>query len=595
MKNKSDVSFAVAGYYRQIMEAVYESLKLRHTGEKVALEYGADVRVIRIEKGEEKKHSIELKFKKGKIGIYDKDLYQTIYNFYLQTKDDDSFNFISNTDISSTDEKIVRNKNRYIKHLLLKYEITKIQKNKNSTLTKKNEELIKIVTSNKNEKSIDKKIEKSFEEMVKCSEIIDLSQISIFAEKCTFNFLSEKKNINISNKKDSIKRLIKEQILGIENEDVENIINKLVIKFLDKSVSNSLLEDGEVETSFRMLEYQTVKEIITNYNEKIDVQDYLLLRKFNEMIDKFNVEGLEKDEIINLYNKDFMNYKNELFMGNKTELEALYENGFGIIGYLLQFNLFELLISKDTLIITNSKGKNIGIANKGLYDFMSIIQYLKSYETENRDGISTGEFFYGEFIKIAKYTIRYIFNNRMKKKEKEYDFMYKSDFRKIIDNSENTLIIKPAPLLAKNFLYNFLIEYPLGLKKVMIAMDATDFSQINNYKLNKIGEQNADERMAHIVKMIDYEIEVSGAQIIILNFQYTPLLNVIEMTQVLKCVEKYSEIIFIIIQNHSMKNFYKVNNISEIDNKYIISEYDEKNTIKNLILMKDDATIIHLK
>lgn len=150
--NKEDVPASIAGFYYQILLACREitSLVVKEAAPetKVGIERGADVKVIH-QSGNEQ--SIEAKFYGSKFNKYSQPIYHTIFNFYKNSRDDNSLVFETNVPIDDdTSGRIsfaqpwagISNEDmpkyiKYVKVCLIKEWIEKQEKEKTKTIKKK--------------------------------------------------------------------------------------------------------------------------------------------------------------------------------------------------------------------------------------------------------------------------------------------------------------------------------------------------------------------------------------------------------------------------------------------------------------------------
>lgn len=310
----TDVPESISGYYYQILLAIRELFKLVNDNDGVGIEKGADIRLF---KRLEKNYSIEAKFYSKDFDRNSEPITHTIYNFYNNCLDDESFTFETNVKINDSllseisnetdSNKITENQVQYICYCIMKESLgLTIEKDNNKyKLGDKFKEFLINSEINFNKNITQKHYEYYYNKFSKEETIdffgkdIDKSKVKLLISKIRFKAGSEEtKAKSISQLKNDIKS--KFINFDLDSLHYDEVIKYIVDKFLETTIENNELK------------IITLKDL-KNELKKIKENDYKLNLKFynGEFIRK--VEELDKKVFNQIEDSYEGNYKEELF------------------------------------------------------------------------------------------------------------------------------------------------------------------------------------------------------------------------------------------------------------------------------------------
>ena len=381
MAKNTDVHGSVAGYYYQVLLACRELTKLKNEGDCVGVECGADIRIMK----NGKKTSIESKFHKGKMGLYDPDIVKTIYNFYRYSSNDEKLYFNTNVTMTGTkgNELLTNDWNNplkknerinFIKRCILKHSISHCMKDEfekyKKELCKNNgkKEDIKDSDYLENlEKEIFEENKKEYKMYAYFDDTVDYNSL---ADKIEFKFEDKDKELSICDLRSQILESIKNNFLKEkESDDVINgIIDALVYKFFFVITINSKKDNPSFD-ELDKVSINDLKDCIKNYEEMLD--------KYNSVCELANIlRAFEQEESI------FIEILDEEYSGNNKEL--LLQK------YKFIRNIFQKYISDeknfDNLIKTYSIGDKISWDS--ILKVISICAIISVYKGVNENNIN---------------------------------------------------------------------------------------------------------------------------------------------------------------------------------------------------------------
>ena len=301
-RKTTDVHGSIAGYYYQVLLACRELSILTDQDGCVGVEAGADIRIIK----SGKRISVEAKFHKDNMSKFSPDIVKTIYNFYLNSSDDEELIFTANVGLTKQEYKdlLVDNwrnqdfndiKVDFIKKCLLRHCIEHDTKGKF---------LLYVNEVNQKEGITEEKGNKYYVEKLE-SEVFDIKTkeyeaYSIFYGKADYISFSNKLKFIFENqdKQDSIRNLrcqIIENIRknyfeesAIDKAIGEDIIDALVYEFFTSITYNSMLTKPKF-LDLKKVSIKDLKDCIKNYK--------LRLEGYNKVFEKENIlRAFEEEE-----------------------------------------------------------------------------------------------------------------------------------------------------------------------------------------------------------------------------------------------------------------------------------------------------------
>lgn len=521
---KTDVAGAISGYYKQIYVATKELLSLKIDNSCVGIECGADVRVFHSNNMNE---STEVKFYKSKIGLYSSEISKTIYNFYWKSYNDIKLTFSSNTEIpesdifeKNTEEFTISNnfKKQFILHSLIKHNLNQSEENKIkiSKYFKQCGTICNKCTSfycgNCISNFVKRKINFYPSEFMKIIEINESVNIVDFSSKIQFQFENKDKIESITLLKNELLYLLKENyqryIKDLNDIILEAVIHKIALSFFDTTVFNSILK------TTKNIDYHTHKKLcrsdvigfIKNYAEFLDeyTEDVLEL-KILDIVEKAN---LDKEKILFKFNQEYNEYlrsKNIIDVFDSSSIKTyfknigmkfksddegnevvkrfmLYNDGLGLIAYLMTLKISEISVYKDKLFIkANFDDKGLFIGNFEYYNYKNASQYVynnKESENEFYRYAQVGDSSFLEtvskncitpLIKIDKLGKSITLDEYRKINLLPFGIFNK--LRELVSKNSNLLIISKANMKRKPFINALLSAIPNNLTTLIIAED----------------------------------------------------------------------------------------------------------------------------
>ncbi|MGE7696708.1 hypothetical protein ACQKNC_21880 [Lysinibacillus sp. NPDC094177] len=589
----TDVSASIAGYYKQILIAIYQLLNCTDSEDFVGIECGADVRVF---KSSGERASLEVKFKDS-ISPYEEDIYKTMYNFYLNSKDDKDLIFTTNVKIelpfsqaepeNDMKEPNVELKRLYILHLLLKYIKNKPSTNEGKQLFSDAKKNIKTKCNNscmlnkKYDKANEKKLCKTcLEQLAKyylknpkqILKILNLfksqEDFYTFVSKIEFQFEElDKWNSKIDIKRKSIE-LLKENFNNYmqisKEEDYEAIFNKISMEFFDYTVVNSMLKGKDYKSHKKISKSQVIEMIQQHHHYIEEYKNDKLLEYIHlyESIPSARLDGLciieqykkeraiyedyfnAKHRPINLYIiKKVFEEKNHKFF-TLQERDALaerfmtYAQGLDLIGFIITLDILDLTIFKEKVII-RSRSSSLCIKNEQYYQLENIKNYIS--ERANQTSSFYDVYHHPKFVaNYAKSDIDgdiTIFKTGQEFSLAEYEVLNELDLKifiqlkQLIHDKKNILILKGRPKLEGLF-YRALVESIPDKYTTSILTD-NPVSIPDTFVGNRVIIRNVDDLDGNYVKDLEKYKAVLTTDICILE-PFTFFNNVYESRRSLK-------------------------------------------------------------
>lgn len=411
MSRNTDVSGAIAGYHKQIYMACLELAKLTNDDDSIGVECGADVRTFYTDGS---KKSCEVKFYKENFHKYSEEIIKTIYNFYINSHSDKELVFTTN--VGNNDKEFFDlwkegnlsdfEKQRYILHALIKFESTKDKKLKEK-IDNYNTENIQNIN-----KAIEKLTINILRKNIEFSSYIQNPNIKFeflkdFSDKMKFNFEDKDKKSSAKDIQEKITEILesnfKDLTPNIDTNMYTVIIHKTAMLFFDSTIANSLqIYNGQYE-KYKKISLKQFKEIIINYEKYIDkYSEDVLLTRLIEVFDEKEVMNV--NSIVTNFEEDYSNYK-EIIKGSKEKISSTqikylfhqakvkfsstterdliverytrYQEGFGLIAFLMDLDISSLTIYKDKVEITTFYNKHLQIINKDHYELENISNYIE--------------------------------------------------------------------------------------------------------------------------------------------------------------------------------------------------------------------------
>ncbi|WP_265423073.1 hypothetical protein [Bacillus velezensis] len=542
----TDVAGAISGYYKQIYVAIKELLSLKFENSFVGIECGADVRVFH---SNIKSESVEVKFHKNKIPLYSNEISKTIYNFYWQSYNDIKLIFYSNTEKPGTNilETNGVEKKTFVLHSLIKYHLiqNKQYKEKISKHFKQCGIFCNQCTTFYCNNCITNFVRQNIDFYPSAfKEIIDINEnvnIDEFTYKIQLLFEDKDKIESIACIKGELLKLLKDNFKrytrGLDDFVLEAIIQKIAISFFDTTVFNSIIKNKETldYQNHKKLSRENVIEFIKNYTDflyeyKADVLELKILDLVEEAnLDKekilFKFKQEYNDYLISkktnhIYNSSSIKeYFKQIGMRFKTEAKGnevvkrfiLYNEGLGLIAYLMTLKINELSIFEDKLFIRANFDKFLFIKNEGYYEYKFISKYVNKHKK------SENEFYrYAQIGDIS--LLETISENCLTpsiKIDKLGDLISLDEYQKInkihsgtisklkdvVSSNANILIISSPSINKKPFLNALISTIPHNLSSLIIAEDITSLPKVGLQNQFVIVDSLKEDYESNIVKL----------------------------------------------------------------------------------------------
>lgn len=284
----TNVPGTIAGFYYQILIACKELCA--PDVKSVGVETGADVVVIR---NNNRKTLIETKLHTHKFNRCSSDVTKTIYNFYCsyQKEEIEQMYFVSNVDMDSSDKSLFDNWENcdsdtiaYIKKAILKESIQHDKQCKEKYEEYRN-------TRNTEDKDLFDELWKDIKDnnaYAKYAIINDECSYEEFAKVLKFEFLNKNKCDEVQNVKNCVLNKLKNKYFELEsnvqrkqldNSNAYRILNSLIVKFYDLTVSNSHKKKDETFTTQEFL------DVLEDYlhNDCLDEEAFKLGEYLNSL------------------------------------------------------------------------------------------------------------------------------------------------------------------------------------------------------------------------------------------------------------------------------------------------------------------------
>ncbi|AWI06339.1 hypothetical protein [Clostridium drakei] len=495
MCKSTNVSGSIAGYYYQILLACKELTCNINEIEEVGIETDADIRVVNYLK---KKQSIEAKFHKANMGLYDKDIIKTIYNFYRYSSMDEKL--ILSTNVSPTKDYIefflkwnsgslgIEEKKCYVMKCIMRHCKNSVKPYSDNYEKYKKDEKSRLKEDKKESYYIE-----NLEETIFYNDNFKLEIYKEYAyvdEKVTLDDFVKKLIFNFGNdrsKLDSISRLKKEIKLNlksicdkqkkyIEESDYEKIQNLIIDKFFGIIAENSDLNENpkfddmkKFSTKELMKCIDTYKEEklqwickkeIQNIIEQIDIDETFFnklvndneLSKKEELIDKHNL--IKQEFLKKLTDKSF--YK--IFIETYTLESEAFENDIiqKIIYHLTIIAVYENKKIEDISFLEfNNSIENIYIKDLIKYIYKVCPYQYRNISTNMRKFLQDLKNKYGDkYINNISKGLTVVFNAQFRRNNRPCEKKTKEVFG-IVDD----ITTADKDTLYKNYIIHKNIDY----------------------------------------------------------------------------------------------------------------------------------------
>jgi hypothetical protein len=346
--------------------------------------------------------------------------------------------------------------------------------------------------------------------------ILDINEsvnILEFASKIQFQFENKDKIESITILKNELLHLIKENyqsyINGLNDIILEAVIHKIALSFFDTTVFNSILkndENSDYRTHKKLCRSDVIR-FIKNYAEFLDeYKEDVLELKILDLVEKAN---LDKEKILFKFNQEYDEYlrsKNIIDVYDSSSIKAyfkeigmkfksddegnevvkrfmLYNEGLGLIAYLMKLKINEISVFEDKLFIRANFDECLFIKNHGYYNYKTVSQYINnSKESENKfyRYAQVGDNSFLEtvskncitpFIKIDKLGKSITLDEYQKINHIPFEIFNK--LKEIVSTNSNLLIISKANMKRKPFINALLSAIPNNLTSLILAEDIT--------------------------------------------------------------------------------------------------------------------------
>ena len=415
------------------------------------------------------------------------------------------------------------------------------------------------------------------------SVIKDFLELNMFS---TFSI----KNLNFF-----IKNLTKELLLN--KEDIYKVwyiifyINN-ISKNLNIFIKNDKYCNIFFQFYFEKLNVEKLKDLILIYINNIvnltnTTQKFLRKNKINNK-KLNNLSVLEKNNNIaldplklNLFLQEFLSKKYNIFLKNKCSQQLSFLNDLSF--FLIKVNLFyenKLIVEFGQKYWSNSS-LNLNYLKKKVYDQILLNTACLNLEFDFKSNMLINVFFKNKKFHIKKnnYSIDNsvfdfqkikIINNKLKKK------VYYTDV---------TIFLKLFNFFEK-FLLKITFEKKIDTLENCIKFFEENIEKINNFNFFNIEAIDAEEQEKYSIFFSIFNLYVWTYknyinEVIIptefLNYFYKKT----DIEELLNCIKKEEENLFIILHDNNMLNFEKLNYVVKI--------------IKNLILFLNNTTEINMK
>lgn len=603
--SKNDVSASIAGYYRQVFEATKEVLYLKNDNDSVGIECGADVRIF---KEDGSKQSIEVKLKKD-VGMYSKDLFQTMYNFKEFAPNDIKLQFKANTKPFEID-----NKEKYILHLFLKYYMGIRYKDKMNSIKewhKQNSEKCEYRGCTADKicvKCLDGLVEYIMNNSNKLNMYIpsfdSMEEFKFFVKKVDLQFEGVDKLTSFENIQKNILSQIDKLVQRYCNKRLdikmlENIMHRIIIKFLDSSVLNSL-EKGEKDPAYKdvkKVKFVEIIGVIKNHEKQWDEVEENILNQYFKVFDSLHEEKLDVNLILESFHQDFRRFQefnvnveevsefniikyldesNTRFF-SRTEKNKLikrfmkYSQGFGIIAYIMDEDITVIDISKRNLFVENYLEEKISIENNRLYKFDDIYNILENDHKSNNGILKATVInnFYclikQDFIQITKCKNNISYIDYISINEIEENII--TEISSLLINKKSILALKRGPKDARN-LFNLFIELiPKNFSLGFISEDLRNVPSNINENVFIIDTLKLDDEKKFYDNILTL-IKTLSLDMFILDIEFVNCISE-ERKEFLTNLEQIKDVGIILLENFAVSKLYGVVNFNQIKERKI--------------------------
>lgn len=392
MEKSPNVPATVAGYYYQILLACREITKLKNDEDCAGIEAYADVRIeenkqiieddkIIIDKYQT---SLEAKFHKDSLQVFDEDITKTIYNFYRYTSNDKQFIFSTNVAINGEDKDLLEvnwdkeefndRKIKYIKRCILRHSV-KHDTEKAFKLYKEAKKSEGInVDIRTLEKDIFKENKENYETYAFINKGVDYLE---FAKRIKFEFHNKDKHTTIKELRDEIINNIRLNYPEYEeliNNGGNDVVNALVYEYFQIVTRNS--EIKKRNPSFEDIEKLSVKSMkncIEHYKERV--------KKFYEIFQKNNIL-----ELLNQSENDFISTISNPMIYSGSYKDSILDNFRRLI------NTFQKQIRNEDnyMRIINKFSIGTGVSWSAVLDAIKQAAVIASLKKCNLDEVAVG-------------------------------------------------------------------------------------------------------------------------------------------------------------------------------------------------------------
>ncbi|MCY8323197.1 hypothetical protein MOD04_20810 [Bacillus inaquosorum] len=584
-----------------------------------------------------------MKFHKNKIPLYSYEISKTIYNFYWQSYDDIKLIFYSNTEKprSNIFEKNGVLKKTFILHSLIKYHfnLNKQNKEKISKHIKRSgiscNECTTFYCNNCITNFVRQNIDfypSAFKELIDINENVNIDE---FTYKIQFVFEDKGKIESIAFIKGELLKLLKDNFKrytrGLDDFILEAIIQKIAISFFDTTVFNSIIKNKETldYQNHKKLSRENVIEFINNYTDflyeyKTDVLELEILELVEEAnLDKEKIlfkfkqeykEYLKSKKFIHIYNsssikeyfkKNGMRFKTEAKGNEVVKRFILYNEGLGLIAYLMTLKINQLSIFEDKLFIRANFDKFLFIKNERYYEYKFISKYVNKNKKSENDFYRYAQI--GDIslletisencltpsIKIDKLGDLITLDEYQKINKIPSDSI--SKLKDIVSTNTNILIISSPSINKKPFLNALISSIPHNLSSLIIAEDITTLPEVGLQNQFVIVDSLKEDYETNIVKLSSM-IGINDKCIALID-NYELDHNIIHKHQVL-LLNKAKSLITMLYRNpkkfRGEMTFEKINKELSLFKKKDFSMFDYFIILDNYYVQKNKQDVIRI-
>lgn len=342
--------------------------------------------------------------------------------------------------------------------------------------------------------------------------------------------------------KEELKNLLKENYKELVSEFdeliLEAIIHKIAMNFFDSTVVNSLIQNPDIDyTTHKKVSKSDVKHFISTYQtflneykddvleleifdivEKSNLNEQKIIFKFNQEYEEYLVSksklSVYNKATIKKYLKDIgMKFKSEDERNDLVSRFELYNNGFGLLGYLMNLKVREVSVKEDIVFLKGIDEDSLYIINNGYYDYRKISSFInanKQSEDAYYRYMELEECSFLECISDAC-TTPYIKIDKleMEMSLEEYQIINNiplkviEKLKELVSSNKNLLIISPANMYKKHFLNAMISSIPKRCSFFTIGEDLLSLPAICIRKPHAIADSLKSDYDYRIIKIAD--------------------------------------------------------------------------------------------